>query len=217
MSSSAQVNRPEIQANPVAHLVRPRSGRRETLAVFTAIGLIMMVMALRALLQVGDQEQVQLLPSQRLDTVLTGSQRVVYQSLLASTAEIEALRAEQGRWPDVERLRAESVPPFDSTTLPLRYHQLTWSAHDAGAWVDYVGSDGADAELGTFLFRAIDLQAGGHPHPHAGIEYQPGMQVAFQVWNHGQSARPYPGESLTEDGWKQLVSPGDPSLTAVVE
>jgi len=193
--------------------VPPLDARRETVWLLLCIAAIVVLMGVRFVMSASQSEQKYMRSYQRLDNVLeSGGQRTIYQSLLASVREVEAIRDMEGIWPEVELLQMEQVPPFDIQFLPRRLKNYTWSSYDGGSWVDYVGQNPGGSEPVTFLLRLIDLHAEYHPHPHPGLDYDPNMQVAVQIWIYPEPNRPYPGERLPEAGWLWVVRPDDWTL-----
>ena len=188
--------------------------RRETLGLLTVIAVIVLLMIARFGLMGEGTPEKYVRPYQRIDNILVGAQRTLYRSLLSVVDEVVDLRDQEGLWPVIELLEMESIPPFDNSFLPVSLKNYVWEAHDGNSWVDYVGQNPAGDEPVTFILRIIDLYAEYHPHPHPGIDYDPNMRVAAQVWIYPESARPYPGERLPEAGWWWVVSQDDPSLRA---
>ena len=206
----------EVSCKEVA--VAPLEARREAMALLATIAVIVLLMALRFTLVAGKKVQADMKTYQRLDFVLKDQQPILYRSLLSVVDEVVSLRDQEGRWPEVELLERESVPPFAKVFLPVRLKTYEWSRHGGESWVDYFGeyTGGEDQsisrhEMVTFLLRIIDLHTDQHPHPHPGVDYDPNMRYAGQVWIY-KGNRPYPGERLPEAGWKWIISPSDPSL-----
>ena len=198
-------------------IVPPLQGRRETIFIFLALCLIALLTTIRALMLIGEDPAFYIRPYQGLISELDNPERTLYQSLLSSVPEIEALREEEGQWPEAALLEIDSVPPFDSRYLPVKMQGYKWTEYDGSSWVDYIGTDPTATQRRTFLLRVIDLHAEYHPHPHPGIDYDPNMRVATQVWIYEDPNRPYPGERVAESGWKWIVIPGDPSLSVTEE
>jgi hypothetical protein len=197
--------------------VVPRlDAKKETLGVAAAIGLILLLMAIRFFLIGGETRQQYMRPYQRLDSMLEGTQRTLYQSLLSSVSEIVYLRDQEGQWPESSLLEMEEVPPFAADFLPKELQGYTWFGHDGETWIDYHGSNPADPKANSFILRMIDLHADYHPHPHPGLDYDPNQKVAVQVWLYPEANRDYPGERLPEASWWWVVGPDDPSLRAPV-
>lgn len=195
-----------------ARIIPPLDAKRETLGVLVTIELIVVLMAIRFFMVSGVEDSLYMMPYQRLDTMLTGTQRSLYQTLLTSVSDIEFLRNQQGQWPEVARLKQEDAPPFAPAFLPSALQAYNWSMHDQNTWVDYIGTNPEDPEVHSFILRVIDLHAEYHPHPHPGEDYDPNQKLAAQLWIYPESTRSYPGELLTEANWWWVVSPDDPSL-----
>ncbi|MDY6836635.1 MAG: hypothetical protein SWH78_01555 [Thermodesulfobacteriota bacterium] len=201
-------------------LIAPLEARREAIGLLGVIVLIALLMALRFSLLTGTTPQQGLKAYQRPDTVLTGQQPLLYRTLLSVVDEVVDLRDQEGEWPAVKVLEREHIPPFDKSFLPVALKSYVWSRHEGNSWVDYFGENpkraDADAvahEPTSFLLRIIDLHTENHPHPHPGIDYDPNMRFAAQVWTY-PAKRPYPGERVVEFGWKWIVGPSDRSLWA---
>ena len=193
-------------------LVAPYSGRRETLVFGLAALSVLALATLRFTTGEPAATAPELAPYQRLDDELSVPQRTLYRTLTASVPEILALRDREGTWPEAELLELEALPPFDRAFLPADLAAYLWQGYDGGAWIDYFGR--ADGEgLPGFILRLIDLHAAYHPHPHPGIDYDPDLAVASQIWFLPAGAAGYPGERLPEAGWLWLLTPDDPVLT----
>jgi hypothetical protein len=193
-------------------IVPPLDAKRETVGVLLTIELIVLLMALRFFLISGSEVPQYIRPYQRLDTMLTGTQRTLYQTLLSSVPEIEFLRNREGKWPEEALLETEDVPPFAVAFLPKELQDYSWFGYDGETWVDYIGNNPADPRAYSFILRVIDLHADYHPHPHPGRDYDPNQKLAVQIWIYPESTRSYPGERLAEASWWWVVSPDDPSL-----
>jgi hypothetical protein len=193
-------------------IVSPLDAKRETVGVLLTIELIVLLMALRFFLISSIEAPQYMKPYQRLVTMLTGTQRTLYQTLLSSVSEIEFLRNREGKWPAEALLKMEDLPPFAVAYLPKDLEEYTWVSYDRETWVDYIGNNPVDPKAHSFILRVIDLHADYHPHPRPGRDYDPDQKLAVQVWIYPESTRPYPGERLTEAGWWWVVSPDDPML-----
>ena len=193
-------------------IVPPLDAKRETVGVLLAIELIVLLMAFRFFMISGSEAPQYIRPYQRLDTMLIGTQRTLYQTLLSSVSEIEFLRDRKGQWPDKVLLEMEDVPPFAAAFLPKKLQDYSWVGYNGETWIDYLGNNPKDPQAHAFILRVIDLHADYHPHPHPGLDYDPNQKVAVQVWIYPESTQPYPGERLTEADWWWVMSPDDPSL-----
>ena len=186
--------------------------KRETMGVLVAIELIVVLMAIRFFLISGTETPQYIMPYQRLNTILMGTQRTLYQTLLSSVTEIEFLRNREGQWPEEVLLKKEDVPPFAGAFLPKELQDFEWLSHSSETWVDYIGNNPEDPEAHSFILRVIDLHADYHPHPHPGLDYDPNMKLAVQVWIYPEPNRSYPGERLPDANWWWVVDPDDPIL-----
>lgn len=170
------------------------------------VAAVVGVVALRiGILALGGPE-LSLQPYQRLDQVLAKTPHTLYRLLLSSVPDVLLLREEEGIWPEAELLAESLVPPYAAGLVPRELRSYLWVGYDGGSWVDYLGQD-QEGQGPTFILRLVDLHAGYHPHPHPGVDYDPELLVASQVWYVPVARRPYPGERLPEAGWLWVLSP----------
>jgi hypothetical protein len=194
-------------------IVPPRDGKREMLGLLGAIAAICLLVALRLLLLPDNSSFPFKQPYHRLDNTLSPQERLLYQTLLAAKGEIIYWWQKNATWPNVELLAQEGVPPFAADLLPPLLEGYTWTTHDRGPWVDYLGHAQSGTTAGpSVLLRIIDLHADFHPHPHPGKDYDPKEKTAVQIWMHPLNQQAYAGMQLYERGWFWIVSPGDPAL-----
>lgn len=207
------VTRSSVRAASVrAVVVRPDDGRRETL-LCGALALVILALAAWRLgaLEGAGQTEIRLHPYQQFAEQLAAGPWTLYRALQASVADIEWMRDAEGVWPETMLLASELVPPFAEQLLPATAERYLWLAYDGGSWVDYWGQAmSEDSAAPSFILRLIDLHAGYHPHPHPGIDYDPTLSVAVQVWWYPRGRQAYPGERLPEAGWVWLVTENDP-------
>lgn len=194
-------------------LVPPYSARRETLWVLVLLLVIIAAMAVRFASLETQPTEVSLTPYQDLDSVLSTDQHLVYRTMLASVSDIHDLRAREGLWPEVLLLEEEGLQPFARDLMPAPADRLQWASYDGGTWVDYLGTPDAGTNRLSYILRLIDLHGGYHPHPHPGVDYDPELRLAAQVWVFERPVRSYPGERLPEAGWRWILSSTDPLLS----
>ncbi len=197
-------------SSSLTSVVKPYTARTESLLVLAACLLVIVLMGLRFFWLQQHADKIQLQPYQTLDTILTLPQRTLYRNLYASVDDIIELRNQGGWWPETSLLKQEIIPPFATRLLPAALQNYIWAGYDGGSWIDYLGSH-PDQDV-TFILRLIDLHAGYHPHPHPGVDYDPNVLIAVQIWYFPAAARPYPGERLPEAGWYWLMQENDPLL-----
>ena len=201
--------------------IAPLDAKREATGLLAAILVIGILMTVRFVFVQSTVAEAQLKPYQRFDTTLKGQSPVLYRSLLSIVDELIYLQEQAGIWPTVESLEAEHLPPFDRTFLPVGLKSYEWSRHLGTSWVDYFGhrsvteneSLTAD-ERKVFLLRIIDLHTKDHPHPHQGVDYDPNIRYAPQVWLYPEDRTYTPQKQLPEKGWKWIVSASQSSQSA---
>ena len=192
----------EFEVRPASMVREAGFGALFALTVCALAGLRFYLLSTKA-------ENRELAAYQRADSVIAGPDRSLYRSLRSAVPDIIALREREGIWPEADLLRQEWIPPFAPQILPKSLRAMRWIGYDGGSWVDYLGQFTDRSKPLTFILRLIDLNAGYHPHPHPGINYEATRTVAYQIWYHPTPARAYPGERLPEDGWLWLIGPGD--------
>jgi hypothetical protein len=194
-------------------VVTPLNARREAVYLLAAITVIAMLMTTRFLFVRGEDEKSYLKPYQRHDITLKAQSPVIYRSLLSVVDELVYLRQQDGTWPSVDLLKAEHLPPFDNTFLPVGLKDYDWSLYAGKSWVDYFGrrTPGENPSQGShdntvFLLRIIDLHTKDHPHPHFGVDYDPKTRFTSQIWMFPEDRGYEPTSDLPEKGWKWIVS-----------
>lgn len=200
--------------------VGPLAARREAMALCIMIAVIIAFMVLRFSMVEGTKAKDTMKSYQRKDRVLQDQDPILYRSLLSVVGEVIGLREEEGKWPSVEMLKEESIPPFANVFLPLGLKGYEWTLHDGGNWVDYYGvnhekakeakAEGEETPF-TFILRIINLQDGEHPHPHTGSDKDSTVKYSYQVWMYPETMD-YPGEEVVTKGWKWVLSANDPNL-----
>lgn len=191
-------------------LVKPLSAGKETQGLALVCAIIIALMAIRFHTLKTNKNDIYLRPYQKLDHGLINEQRTLYRTLYSSISEIVDIRNQEGWWPETELLKQENIPPFDQQLLPKGLKGYSWVGYNGGSWIDYLGQDKQSGI--TFILRLIDLHASYHPHPHPGIDYDPELSIAVQVWFFPASERFYPGERLPEAGWFWLMKADTPLL-----
>lgn len=170
-------------------VVLPRGARKETLGVFAAILVIVALSAARfALLTPAGGA-----PPAPGAAVLTGSEGLVYQSLLVAVDSVASLRESEGAWPPPERLAKDDMPPFAPGLLPQDLRGYRWETQAKGSGLDYVGRDAGGRT--AFLLRMDRDQPAGTPAP----------RISVQIWIHDGKSAPLPGASPASTGWLRLV------------
>ncbi len=200
--------------------VVPLAARREAMGLCIMIAVIIALMVFRFSHVAGIKTNEIMKSYQRMDRVLEDQDPIMYRSLLSVVGEMTDLREDEGKWPSIDFLKEESIPPFANDFLPTGLKGYKWTIHDNGNWVDYYGVNLEKAKAAkakeepepvTFILRIIDLQAGEHPHPHAGSDQNKKDKYSSQVWLSTET-EDYPGEDVQKRGWKWIISATDSTL-----
>ena len=198
--------------------VRPLSARREAMALAGVIALIVALMAVRFYLVRHKTEASRGLKSYQVkDLFLKNQAPIMYRSLCSVVGDILDLYQDEGSWPDVETLKDEGLPPFDTAFLPPGLKGYVWKMYKGEGWVDYFGvnsdlnkkkKEGVDPLQYSFILRIIDLENQSHPHPHVNVDSSK-KRFVWQVWVY-PAPRRYPGaDQLVARGWKWVVNAND--------
>ncbi len=202
--------------------VGPLAAKREAIALCIMIAIIIAFMMFRFSMVKGDKSDDIIKGYQRTDRILEDQDPLLYRSLRGVVGEITDLREDEEQWPSVEFLKNDSIPPFANDFLPLMLKGYRWTMHKTDGWVDYYGvnyekakSAKADGEPppATFILRIIEMQAGDHPHPHAGSDKDANMKYSAQVWMLPETVE-YPTGNVRDKGWKWIVSANDSNVIA---
>ncbi len=200
--------------------VGPLAARREALALCAMIALIIALMVLRFSFVEGTKSEKAIKRYQKMDRILEDQDPILYRSLLSVVGDVTDLREEEGKWPSIDFLKEESIPPFANDFLPLGLKGYRWTLHAHDSWVDYYGVNHEKAKASkakkeeepvTFILRVIDLHGGEHPHPHSGLDKDSALKYSSQVWMYPETVD-YLGEDISNKGWKWILSANDPNL-----
>ena len=156
-------------------------------------------------------EQGDLLPYQALFKDLPPADQRLFRQLQEGLVEAENLRAQTGRWPTVEALAGDGVPPFAAD--PLDREGYTWTLFRAGLNVNYVGTPSPTSGRPQFLLEALepDLSV---PQPTARVPVDEthhtlsdGTNLHVRIWMRADR-RPVTAVAQVPlaEGWTQLLS-----------
>ncbi len=194
-------------------IVSPLSARREAMALACIIGLIVLVMAIHFSMLKKQASSGAIEPCQRRDVFLKNQAPLMYRSLSSVASDIIGLYRETGKWPAVEDLKANALPPFAEVFLPTGLRGYTWQIHSGRGFTDYFGYNEKAAELqkqgrdplkDSFLLRIIDLGVKGHPALPQSTRIKKGQSFLVQVWQY-PAHREYPGVDPVVKGWKWII------------
>ncbi|MBX7112819.1 MAG: hypothetical protein K1X64_00695 [Myxococcaceae bacterium] len=124
---------------PLTVQVRSPSARRETWRFFLWCAAVLaacaVAIASRVRASAPGQNSPERLPYQQHFSVLDGAEQRRFLELREGILEIENIRGREGRWPSVEFLRAQALPPVVSG-LPDA-PPLKWQLREYGDYVNY--------------------------------------------------------------------------------
>ena len=193
-------------------IVAPLAAKREIVGLSIVICCIILLVGLRHVQVVPEDEIIAKKSYQIQDIRLKNQAPVLYRSLLGAVDSITWTYEAMGTWPDISELQSESLPPFVGDFLPAGLRGFSWEMHQGETWVDYYGvntaavqqeTKGTDPLENSFILRIIDLQAGQYPYPY--VQDTRENRFSVQIWINFQIVD-YPEGSLAERGWKWVVS-----------
>ncbi len=192
--------------------VKPLSAGREAVGLAGAIFLIILLMGLVFSSHKKETGEAGTESFQIKDIYLKNQAPLMYRSLNGVSSDILDLRNDSGRWPTVDELKEEGLPPFASAFLPTGLRGYAWSLHEGQGYVDYFGynarasspeGQNSDPLKDSFMLRIIDLSGKSHPSLPASVSTD--ARFFIQIW-HFPAVREYPGADPASLGWKWIVS-----------
>ncbi|HVO26991.1 MAG TPA: DUF6162 family protein [Candidatus Margulisiibacteriota bacterium] len=149
-----------------------------------------------------------LLPFQVLFRDLASAEQRVFREMQEGVTEAVTVRGSSGRWPMVEDLAAQGVPPFAVDALDKS--TLRWGRRDAGLLHQYVGVPAAAASP-AFLISILEPEPATGEKPLPGVvdeEHQllsDGTLLHVTYWTRtGGVTWPEPISDPGLAGWKQI-------------
>lgn len=157
----------------------------------------------------GQQVGSGLLPYQTLFRDLPSEEQRRFREMEEGVQEALRIRGESGRWPAVEALARDGIPPFAPS--PTDRRPLRWTLRRSGLVADYVGA-ADDASRPSFLIhiQEPDPVAGEKPPSPSVVDEEhqllpDGTLLHVTYWKR---AGPPPGEGIVGDparlGWTQI-------------
>jgi hypothetical protein len=134
----------------------------------------------------------------------------LFRQIQEGIAEAERVRVSTGKWPSVEALAEQGIPPFAPD--PIDRAHYGWSLLQKGVEVNYVGAPAAGLERESFVVLILEPDPGTPIDPKARPDeiHHPlpdGSMLHVSIWM-GPPLRGLtdPVESLPpEKGWKQVL------------
>jgi hypothetical protein len=200
--------------------VLPPSASGETRLVLRAAAAIVFGVLFVSGLQASDRgndgvlQARDLAPFQTLSRDATPTVQRMFRELQAGLIEAENMRVATKRWPAVETLAAQGIPPFPSADSPYR-----WRLLQAGVYAAYVGAPVPGSDAPAFL-ALIQEPEPGYVEPvqpatppdqlhhrlsdgtllHVSVWFRPDSPAADDQETMSTLARPFAA------GWTQLLS-----------
>jgi len=212
------------KANEVASSVKivevsPLSARQEIIVIFFVICLIIYLVGLRFhYLNKAQQKNLGIRSYQTKALFLKNQAPIMYSSLNSAAGDIIDMYQESGKWPEIQTLVREAIPPFARQFLPVGLRGYEWRKFQGNGWVDYLGTnkhvgqemqDVNDPLPDSFILRIIDLKRTHNLYPYIMPDKTGNVCFTWQVW-HYPGRRDYPGKDhLIDRGWKWIVNADD--------
>jgi len=194
--------------------VKPPSALAEGLAVLRAAFFIALFSLIAVYRQSGAAapEKADLLPYQVLFKDLPPADQRVFRQIQEGMIEIENVRGQTGRWPPVEALASDGIPPFAPD--PVDRERYTWSFSRRGLNVGYVGTPAPTSNRPRFLLQFVEPDP-NVPPPISKVPVDEqhhtlsdGTNLHVLLWMHANTGQPPStvAELPLAEGWTQLLS-----------
>jgi hypothetical protein len=206
--------------------VRSSSVQAETLWVARAGMAILLVSSFAIFAQRGASVEGAasplLQPYQRLFADLDAPTQRMVRSLREAMLEAEQAREKTGRWPPVDQLAADGIPPFASD--PIDSAGYRWGQAHEGLYVSYRGAAVVGAARPELMLLFIEpdskaLRMPGEKPPPVDEQHHTlldGTALHVSIWMRlpGPTSDPAPVSAFpAASGWTQVLSkPADPTL-----
>lgn len=200
------------------------SSREESIQVLRALFLIAFLSTLVVAIQRGQStdeptaaQDAKAFPFVRRFADLPAADQRIFTALREGIGEAERRRVRSGKWPDVEDLAAEGIPPFAPD--PIDRDAMTWVMRSNGRTANYVGVPREGLKRATFVVILTEPDGSGPAVPtevppdevHHRLDDGMLLHVAVFV---GDALPPPAGVALTmsfADGWFQALA-GSPRV-----
>ena len=198
--------------------IRPPSVRAETLHVVKASAVIVVLVAAYLFrpsfagqspnLQ-SRQSPMGLLPYQALIRDAPPGEQRVFRELQEGLLEAERIRAATGRWPDVQALADEGIPPFASD--PTQKISYTWTSVRQDWATNYLGVP-ADPAAPAWVLVILEPEPGAPADPAPNDETHhrlpDGKTLHVSIWNLPEAKRRSGFAALRlpqNEGWTNVL------------
>ena len=153
--------------------IRPPSVRTETLNVLKAAGMVVALVAAylfgpafsgSSITQSSNRQSVNnLLPYQKLISDAQPAEQRTFRELREGLLEAERIRASSGKWPDVDSLAREGIPPF-ATDPTRKGPAYKWTSVRQDWITNYVGVP-SDSSAPAWALVVLEPAPGEPPDP----------------------------------------------------
>ena len=151
-----------------------------------------------------------LLPYQVLFRDLPSPEQRVFRAMQEGVGEGVRLRAERSRWPTVEELSKDGIPPFAPDVLDKA--GLRWSGESDGLFANYLGVPSGSAGMPAFLIlvQEPDPVTGEKPPPPSVVDEEhqvlPDNTLLHVTYWKRPAPNLHPGLIVDPaiEGWQQI-------------
>ncbi len=191
--------------------------RTETLNVLKASSAVVLFVAAYLLMpssSIVDRPSsiVGLLPYQKLVRDASPVEQRTFRELQEGLLEAERIRASTGKWPDVDQLAAEGIPPFAPD--PTRKADYKWTSVRQDWATNYLGVP-SDRQSPAWLLVVLEPAPGDPPDPAPNDETHhrlpDGTTLHVTIWTTPEGSRRSGFSALKlpqNEGWTQwMVGP----------
>ncbi len=154
-------------------------------------------------------------PFERRFQDLPPADQRLFRALQEGVAEAERARSGTGRWPSVEALAGQGVPPFAAD--PLDRAHYAWQSVRTGTKVDYIGTPAAGSGREAMFAVIVEPDPGTVPDPLASADeihhrLGDGTMIHVTIWTGPPlvDAREAFGMLPPEKGYRQVLAGTSP-------
>jgi hypothetical protein len=149
-------------------------------------------------------------PFERRFADLDAADQRLFRAAQEGIVEAERRRSATGRWPAIEALAREGIPPFAPD--PIDRARYAWTFMQRGTAVNYAGTPAPGSGREALLILFVEPDQGAAPDPLAQVDEThhrlgDGTMIHATVWMGPGlgAAREAVSVVLPDQGWKQIL------------
>lgn len=191
-------------------VVRPSGSGTETKLV-VLVALLVLVTCGSFIVLRNTTATAKSIPTWQIDAFkdLRAEELAIFNELHTAAPEIEIFHEDEGsRWPSVDELAADFVPPFVQDAAWEKNGRMGWSRNIISTQDKhialYVGHPGDASKTGSFMLVML------HDHVKKEGNASGATHAPYEVWLHPSPAADIPtmvtDQALINKGWREIVA-----------